>query len=141
MAPVTFYELQALDGDRVGFQVMVSAFNTEDALDIVLGPKSEVPLFVEPFFRVNGNTSFHDDYPSVCPMTKECSRPPRSSYLAMLNEKGALQPGTFITQDALPIENGMLRETWSRAFISNPTFRLSRYSTGCFCQRMSRLGR
>lgn len=138
LAPRVFYELREINAERVGFQVMASTLNEDSARRIVQGPKASVPLFVEPFipegagrghreFIVHGN-----DFR----ITKQCSWPPRSSYLGVVNSKGELQAGTFVPEKAMSIKGGKFRETWSRIFATDSFFFESRYTSGCFCEKM-----
>jgi len=134
-APRSFYELWEVDSRRVGFQVMFSRTNFEDATRIISGPKSRLPLFIDPFLA-SGAGAGHEELisPALPAETKHCSKPPRASYLAVINNCGELQPGTFINDEAVPITDGRLAETWRTVFATKNLFFEARYSDGCFCE-------
>lgn len=134
-APASFYELFALDPTRVGFQVMLSTLNESDARQIIDGPKTEVPLFIEPFIPEGSGKNRLDFIVRDCAVTKTCDRPPRASYLGVVNSRGELQAGTFVPEYAVPVK-GRLRQVWGEVFSANDLFSRARFTSGCFCEAM-----
>lgn len=135
-APAPFYELYAIDPKRVGFQVMVSTLNEVDARAIINGPKSTVPLFVEPFIPEGAGRGYTDFLVADFPFTKTCSQPPRASYLAVVNSRGHLQAGTFVPEPSVSVRDGNFANVWKQQFVRDPHFFAARYTGGCFCERM-----
>lgn len=136
MAPRPFYELYEVNAEQVGFQVMASTLNEDDARRIVQGLKTSVPLFVEPFIPEGAGRGHYEFLVRDFPVTKQCSWPPRSSYLGVVNSRGELQAGTFVPEKAVSVKDGKFHETWSRIFATDPFFFESRYTSGCFCEKM-----
>ncbi|MFA4872536.1 MAG: radical SAM protein [Patescibacteria group bacterium] len=137
LAPSSFYQLYEIDLSRVGFQVMFSSLNEEDAWRIVQGPKSKLPLLVENFIAQGAGAGHTELTPRVVsPATKACTQPERSSYLCVVNSCGRLQAGTFVPEGAIPII-GQLTDVWSSIFTSHEPFFEARYPAepGCFCER------
>src|SRR3989344_2805252 len=135
-APRAFYELYDINAERVGFEILVSSINLEDARQIVNGPKVEVPLFVEPFIA-EGSGKGHYEFIAKSPVvTKQCEQPPRASYLGVINSRGELQPGTLVPEGAVSVKGSKLKETWNSIFTSSELFFKARYSAGCFCETM-----
>lgn len=134
-APSAFYELFAIDPTRVGFQVMLSALNEPDARQILHGPKTEVPLFIEPFIPEGSGRNRLDLIVRDCAVTKTCDRPPRASYLGIVNSSGELQAGTFVPERAVSVK-GRLRQVWSEVFSADDLFFRARFTSGCFCEAM-----
>lgn len=135
LAPRPFYELYEVNTERVGFQVMASTLNEADARRIVLGPKTRVPLFVEPFIPEGAGRDHYEFIVRDFPVSKQCSWPPRSSYLGVVNSKGELQAGTFVSEKAVSVKEDGFRKIWSHIFAENPFFFESRYTSGCFCEK------
>lgn len=138
LAPTTFYELLERDATRVGFQVMFSSLNEEDAWRIIQGPKQNLPMLIEDFIPQgagSGHAAFAPKLPS--PATKACSQPQRASYLAVVNSHGQLQAGTFVPEGAVPVV-GRLKEVWGRVYNSETLFMTARYpeNAGCFCEKV-----
>lgn len=135
-APTSFYALREIDPQRVGFQVMFSSTNYEDALAIINGPKKDLPLLIEPFVPEGSGKGRNDLIPpQMPPSTKACEAPARSSYLAVVNQFGHLQAGTFVPEKSVNIV-GQLAKVWGSIFTSRTMFFDSRYSQGCFCELM-----
>ncbi|MBI5135242.1 radical SAM protein [Candidatus Uhrbacteria bacterium] len=136
LAPQSFYQLWQIQPARVGFQVMVSSINAEDVTLILSGPKRTLPMLVEPFIA-HGAGKGHDEFKpqSLPPSTKACSKPPRSSYLAVVNSQGQLQPGTFIPKDLVSVKKGQLLSVWQSVFATKTLFYRGRYEEGCLCEK------
>ena len=135
-APDVFYQLHAIDPERVGFQVMVSKLNEADARRIISGPKTKVPLFIEAFIPEGAGRDHRELIVQGFSYTKSCEQPPRGSYLAVINSKGELQAGTFVSEGAVCVKGGKLKRTWGNIFTSSELFFKARYDSGCFCEQM-----
>lgn len=137
LAPTIFYELLERNATGVGFQVMFSSLNEEDAWGIIQGPKQNLPMLIEDFIPQGAGTSHGELAPKLpSPATKACCQPQRSSYLAIVNSYGRLQAGTFVPEDAVPLA-GMMKEVWGRVYSSETLFMEARYpeNGGCFCEK------
>lgn len=135
-APQTFYDLYEIDPGRVGFQVMASSINLEDAMRIINGPKKELPILAEPFIPEGAGKDHKELMVKSFHGTKACERPPRRSYLAVVNSVGRLQAGTFVPEGAVSVKENKFTEVWSRIHATNNLFFKARYSAGCFCEAM-----
>lgn len=135
LAPKPFYQLYELDSKRVGFQVMACELNEQSAWKIVTGLKKDLPIFSEPIILA-GNSACRSDLALLrnFPTAKFCSRPPRGSYMAIINSIGELQPGVFVPESAVNIVGKNLLDIWKYLCLENKLFFRARYSECCFCE-------
>ena len=135
-APVPLYQLLDIDPARVGIQVMASSENEHDVRAMLSGLKKNLPILLERFIPAGSGKGRMDLMPTGgFPYSKACSHPPRGSYHAVVDSRGFLRPGIFVSKGAMDVRTSPLRDTWEEAFISNPMFTASRYTEGCFCER------
>jgi hypothetical protein len=141
LAPKPFYQLYRLDPKRVGFQVMACTLNEQSVWKIVTGLKKDLPIFSEPIILA-GNSEHCLDLARIrdFPTSKFCSRPPRGSYMAIINSIGKLQPGVFVPEGAVNVVGKDLIAIWKYLCLEKKLFFQARYTNGCFCEAVRMAG-
>lgn len=131
------YDLLERDPNRVGLQVMVAQPNLDEVKQIIASPKQYLPIFLEPFIPAGAGKLHPNWVVDNFPVTKSCDNPTRASYLAVVNQRGELQAGTFVEEDAMPLTEQGFRAIWDSAFTTQRVFFQARYhGQGCFCELM-----
>lgn len=137
LAPKPFYQLYAIDSERVGFQVIASSLNEDDAHAIMTGLKKDCPMWVEVMIPAGYGYS-HQDLANVKgDFPRDCSHggSPRGGYMATINSLGQFQAGIFVHEGAVSVIEKDLMAIWKTLCLKSELFFQARYETGCFCRR------